>query len=224
MTIVNQEDKGWQEGIVIINTHIDDFIVVGQRQHDLEALAINLTAGGVEFEMMGEPNQYLGVRIVYRLDGATSVVQDHYWKMILERVGLSDSNPIRSPGPEIMQSLADPDNGGELATKADAAEFRSRLGGIQYAVNMTRQDPTWRIMQIYWHAAWRHPELITSSMCRRCYDMRRERGTSALHTIPTDSLTKMTTVSVFMRTATQISELQIRKAHPDGFCSWLAEQ
>jgi hypothetical protein len=133
-----------EETGVIIAMWVDDLVIFGKNLKDVDDLKAKLKA---EYEMkdLGELNYFLGVQV--HRDKAQKLIhinQSGYNRTILERFGMADSNPARTPLP-----------GGCHLTKAttndvltDQKEYQSMVGSLMYAMLATRPDLAQCIQQI----------------------------------------------------------------------------
>jgi hypothetical protein len=87
------------EGIVIIILYVDDITLLGDSSKEISRIKLVLSS---RFEMtdLGEIESYLGVRITRDRSLKTlEIDQSRYVREIIERFGMADSNPARTPLP-----------------------------------------------------------------------------------------------------------------------------
>jgi hypothetical protein len=98
--------------------------------------------GRLEITDLGEPEYYLGMRIVVRHDGSLSMAQDQYIKDVIERYGATDYKPSITPHGEGFHALEDPndESHGKKLEAEEAKEVRAVIGSAFYAATMTRPD------------------------------------------------------------------------------------
>jgi len=124
-------------GIVII-TYVDDFLLIGRKNKDLDALKTDLS-GRFEMQDMGPVQYFLGVRIVRdRKLRKLSLVQDAYFDKILKRFNMTQCKPISSPLDAGAMPQYVPFEG--KTTQGDISLYQEIIGSVQYAVLRTRPD------------------------------------------------------------------------------------
>jgi hypothetical protein len=87
------------EGIVIIILYVDDITLLGDSSKEISRIKLVLSS---QFEMtdLGEIESYLRVRITRNRSLKTlEIDQSRYVREIIERFGMADSNPARTPLP-----------------------------------------------------------------------------------------------------------------------------
>jgi hypothetical protein len=126
---------------VIVSTHVDDFQVFAESHGVMETFITDLS-NRLDVTDLGEPEHYLGMRIVIRHDGSLSMVQDQYLRDMLEKYEATDFKLAVTPHGEGFHTLEDPDNEqhGKKLEATDGTQIRAIIGSAFYAATMTRPD------------------------------------------------------------------------------------
>lgn len=117
---------------VYLVLYVDDLLIVGRKIQTIEKLKRRLS---VEFEMTdcGEAKFFLGMQIDYNLDrGDLKLSQDAAITKILEKFGMSDCNPTKSPMEKGLQLSRE--------GSSTAQPYRELLGSIMYLMLCVRPD------------------------------------------------------------------------------------
>ena len=124
--------------IIIIGIYVDDFIVVGSSVGCIDILMKRIAQ---EFEIKESPeiSAFLGLKIKETKDGF-ELSQEHYIDRILEKFGLSECKPVKSPG-DIQQKL----DGAVDSKSVDPTIYREMLGSLMYLSVGTRPDITFQV-------------------------------------------------------------------------------
>jgi hypothetical protein len=106
--------------------HVDDMIAMGAGAGDLISDIVTHFGG----EEMGDPDVYLGLKIV-RNDDGVHISQPHYVHDLLVRFNLADANPVNTP--VLVGHLS-------KGTLNENPLFRSMIGSAMFAATHTRPD------------------------------------------------------------------------------------
>ena len=80
---------------IYITIWVNDLLIAGKNQRDIAAVKAQL-AGEFEMKDLGELKHFLGMKIT-RTGDRISIDQSSYIRQILERYGMSNSNPVSTP-------------------------------------------------------------------------------------------------------------------------------
>ena len=123
---------------------VDDLIILGKGMDGIKQLKKDLNA---EFEMkdMGELRYFLGIKVTRdREERQLTIDQNTYIRMILERFGMEDCNPVSTPiatGTKLQQASIED-------VLVDQQNYQSMVGSIMYAMLCTRPDLAYAISQL----------------------------------------------------------------------------
>jgi hypothetical protein len=95
------------DATIIIGTHVDDFLIFARSQGQMDGF-IDVINGRIEVTDLGEPEYYLGIRIVARNDGSLSLVQDEYAASVLDRYGATQYKAAATPHAHDFTRLENP--------------------------------------------------------------------------------------------------------------------
>ncbi|WVZ88501.1 hypothetical protein U9M48_035018 [Paspalum notatum var. saurae] len=123
-----------KEGILIVGVYVDDLIVTGSEQQEINKFKSEMAA---KFKMshLGMLTYYLGIE-VRQGKQAIELCQSAYALKLLERAGLKGCNPTQVPMQEKPKL--------STAEKVDATHYRSLVGGLRYLTH-TRPDITFAV-------------------------------------------------------------------------------
>jgi hypothetical protein len=126
---------------VIVSTHVDDFQIFAEDHNSMEGFITDLSTR-LEVTDLGEPEHYLGMRIIIRHDGSLSIAQDQYVRDMLEKYGATGLKPSATPHGEGFHALEDPNSEqhGKKLEALDGTRIRAVIGSAFYAATMTRPD------------------------------------------------------------------------------------
>jgi hypothetical protein len=126
---------------IIITTHVDDFQIFAESTEAMESF-MEALGKRLKITDLGEPEHYLGMRIVTRHDGSLSMVQDQYIPDVIDRYGANDLKPSTTPHGEGFHSLEDPNSEyhGKELNATESTDVRAIVGSAFYAATMTRLD------------------------------------------------------------------------------------
>lgn len=124
-----------------IAVYVDDFILISDDQKAIDHLKSELST---KFKMkdMGEISSVLGINIVRdRKSGLISIDQTQYIQGVLERFGMTDSNPAATPM-DRNQKLSLEMCPIDQRQRADMVNvpYQEAIGSIMYAAQLTRPD------------------------------------------------------------------------------------
>ena len=129
---------------IILAMWVDDFLIFGKGMSGINDLKAQLQQ---EFEMkdLGDLKYFLGIQV--NRDRSRKLIHIHqagYINMILERYGMQNSNPAKTPlsaGTKLVKAEVD-----DVLT--DSTQFQSIVGSQMYAMQGTRPDLAQSIQQI----------------------------------------------------------------------------
>jgi hypothetical protein len=128
--------------------YVDDIILVSSSQSAADALVHSL---GADFAVkdLGKLHYFLGVEVAPRANGLV-MTQKKYSLDFLQRAGMLKCKTTTTPMSTTDKITA---VDGELLSSADATEYRSIVGGLQY-LTITRQDISYAVNRVcqYLHA------------------------------------------------------------------------
>jgi hypothetical protein len=126
---------------VIVSTHVDDFQVFASDERMMD-LFIEELGKRLRITDLGEPEHYLGMRVIIRHDDSLSIVQDQYIKELLEKYDATDLKGATTPHAEGFQTLENPNDAkhGTKLPSDEATRVRAIIGSAYYATTMTRPD------------------------------------------------------------------------------------
>ena len=122
---------------LMLSVHVDDQLIACNNRKYLDAFKITLNA---EFECKdsGPVSYFLGFNIHRdRTQNKLFMSQEHYLESILDRFGMSDCNPARTPLPTNFRPIPATDTEYEGAKHYP---FAQAVGAILYASTITRPD------------------------------------------------------------------------------------
>ena len=122
--------------------YVDDIILVSSSQYAADALVCSL---GADFAVkdLGKLHYFLGVEVTSRATGLV-LTQKKYSLELLQRAGMLKCKPTTTPMSSTDKITA---VDGELLSPADATEYRSIVGGLQY-LTITRPDISYAVNRV----------------------------------------------------------------------------
>ena len=172
---VYRRQKG--DSITIIILYVDDITLMGDSKNHILQVKRSL-AKTYEMTDLGEIQSFLGMRISRDRPNRTLYIdQEHYLNGVLERFGLAQSNPVRTPLPSgaklVSPLVADPDH---VADPELIAQYQSLIGSLLYAEIGTRPDIAYAVTRLskYGH----HPSKELMGYAKHI--LRYIRGTTSL--------------------------------------------
>jgi len=119
-------------GLVIVGVYVDDLIVTGAEQRDIDAFKEKMKS---MFRMsdLGLLTYYLGIE-VEQTGNAITLRQSAYARKLLERSGLGECRACQTPMEEKVKLSKD-----STAPLVDATSYRSIVGALRYLTH-TRPD------------------------------------------------------------------------------------
>ena len=147
--VYHRQDAGGSTIIIIL--YVDDITILGDKLRAIENLKATL-ANRYEMTDLGEIDSYLGVRIkrdrsIRRLD----IDQSRYISEIVNRFGLADSNPARTPLPAGAETHL-VKNTGE-ATASEIKYYQQIIGSLLYVQIGTRPDISFAVGRLAQYAS-----------------------------------------------------------------------
>lgn len=124
------------EDRVMIAVYVDDLVLAG---NELQLITSAKRQLSTRFKMkdLGELHYFLGIEVVQdRRDGWTWIGQTEYATKLLERFGMQDSKPVKTPS----------DTGGRLTKRGageqtvDGEKYQAAVGSLLYLSTRTRPD------------------------------------------------------------------------------------
>ena len=147
--VYHRLDAGGSTLIIIL--YVDDITILGDKLADVKNLKITL-AGRYEMTDLGEIESYLGVRIkrdrsIKRLD----IDQSRYISEIVDRFGLADCNPARTPLPSGAEALLVKHTG--QASADEIKYYQQIIGSLLYVQIGTRPDVSFAVGRLAQYAS-----------------------------------------------------------------------
>lgn len=129
--------------IAILVCYVDDLLIGGTKA-EVTKIEKELTT---TYKMTcGDVNHFLGMRIVRDKSGKISLSQDSYIKQLLARFNMTDCNPVKVPGTDILSKKDQPSTKEEKAEMAKKP-YRQLIGALQYLAVCTRPDIVFSVNQ-----------------------------------------------------------------------------
>jgi hypothetical protein len=126
---------------ILVATYVDDIIVASRSLNDIINFE-NIIATRLRVKLIGAAKYLLGWKISEH-DGDTVISQGAYVSRILEKFGMADSHPVKTPSLKEQQTHQDQDE------ESTTFPYRELVGSLLYVANSTRPD----IAQAVNHAA-----------------------------------------------------------------------
>ncbi|WVZ94594.1 hypothetical protein U9M48_040467 [Paspalum notatum var. saurae] len=117
-----------EHGQLVVGVYVDDLVIIGASKKEIEAFKAQMKK---TFRMsdLGLLTYYLGIEVEQRKDGIT-LCQSSYARKLLERSGMGECRPNKTPMEEKLKLSKD-----SKAGKVDATSYRSIIGGLRYLVH-----------------------------------------------------------------------------------------
>ena len=122
--------------------YVDDIILVSSSQSAVDALVCSLDTD-FAVKDLGKLHYFLGVEVASRADGLI-LTQKKYSLDLLQRAGMLKCKTTTTPMSSTDKITA---VDGELLSSADATEYRSIVGGLQY-LTITRPDISYAVNRV----------------------------------------------------------------------------
>ena len=122
--------------------YVDDIILVSSSQYAADALVCSLSAD-FAVKDLGKLHYFFGVEVTSRATGLV-LTQKKYSLELLQRAGMLKCKPTTTPMSSTDKITA---VDGELLSPADATEYRSIVGGLQY-LTITRPDISYAVNRV----------------------------------------------------------------------------
>jgi hypothetical protein len=117
-----------------ILVYVDDIIVVSSSEEATSTLLCNLEKD-FALKDLGELHYFLGIE-VEKINGGILLSQNKYVEDLLQKTGMFSCKPVQTP---LSTSEKLSSHIGDLLGLADATNYRSIVGGLQY-LSLTRPD------------------------------------------------------------------------------------
>ena len=169
--VYHRQDDG---GTLIIILYVDDITILGDNLKSVNKLKSTLS-NRYEMTDLGEIDSYLGVRI--KRDRSTKrleIDQSRYVLEIVDRFGLSDTNPALTPLPTGADVHLEKYDG--QASQGDIKLFQQMIGSLLYVQIGTRPDIAFAVSRLSQYASNPSPDHIRLAK----YVLRYLKGTSDL--------------------------------------------
>ena len=128
----------YTNGEVIIDTHVDDFLILSADDTRNDQVLQSLSES-FKIKDLGEAKRFLGVEIEYDRDAKTVTLrQTKYIDDILNRFGMQESNEKSTP--ILPGECLDTDVAGPNLDAEDRHRYQSATGALNYLCCMTRPD------------------------------------------------------------------------------------
>ena len=121
-TLFTKRDKG---DLILCQIYVDDIIFGSPNIHLCKKFAASMTKN-FEMSLIADLKLFLGIQIQQFQEGI-SLSQAKYLKDILEKFGMSDASPCKTPMPTKIVLIEDP-NG----IPFDPPIYRSMIGSLLY--------------------------------------------------------------------------------------------
>jgi hypothetical protein len=169
--VYHRQDDG---GMVIIILYVDDITILGDNLKCVNEVK-SFLSNRYEMTDLGEIDSYLGVRIKRdRSSKRIEIDQSKYVLEIVNRFGLSDANPARTPLPTGADVYLEKYKG--EASSADIKLFQQMIGSLLYVQIGTRPDISFAVSRLAQYASNPSPDHIRLAK----YVLRYLKGTSDL--------------------------------------------
>jgi hypothetical protein len=149
--VYQRRDGGDKIDTIIIILYVDDITLLGNAIKDIKEIKIAL-ANRYEMTDLGEIDSYLGVRITRdRSLKRLEIDQSRYISEIVDRFGMADANPARTPlpaGAEVHLIKYD----GE-ATSREIKDYQKLIGSLLYVQIGTRPDISFAVSRLAQYAS-----------------------------------------------------------------------
>ena len=129
---VHTNDKGEKTYITL---HIDDFLIASENEDDLATIK-GLLVERFEMKDLRIIEKFLGIDIEYREDGSIKLHQEQYLCNLLKCHGMQDCNTISMP----LDTSIKLTKATDIEPLANSKEYASIVGGLMFAVSVTRPD------------------------------------------------------------------------------------
>ena len=129
----------------IIAVYVDDLIICCKSLQHITDMKDKLSSR-YNMKDLGDLNYFLGVKIVLDYKkGLVSLLQTSYVEKILERFGMSQSKPVKTPY-EISTQLTSASEGEKLYP--NLTEYQAAVGALIYLTTHTRPDIAFAVGQV----------------------------------------------------------------------------
>lgn len=129
--ILNSDPCVFRRESVWILLYVDDIIMIGPREPEIEAVKKSLKAR-LDIKDIGNLSQFLGVRFIRDREGAW-LSQSQYIATVLQKFGLSDCKSVATP---MCISLGD----SEHSESIDQTSYQEMIGTLLFLSTRTRPD------------------------------------------------------------------------------------
>lgn len=125
---------------IIILVYVDDGIVIHRDSHQVREL---LEAMKNEFKItVGPVDRYLGIEIEQLNDGSIFITQSGYARKLLQRFGMEEAKPVKTPLDEHTDLNA------AESKEAVGVPFRELVGSLMFLATCTRPDLMFALSKI----------------------------------------------------------------------------
>ena len=139
------------DGPLIVILYVDDITILGASLEAVKCLKANL-AKRYEMSDLGEIESYLGVRITRdRPNRCLQIDQAGYTRDIIDRFGMADANPNKTPLPAGADVLLVKYDG--EASSSDVKHYQSLIGSLLYVQIGTRPDISFAVSHLAQYSA-----------------------------------------------------------------------
>jgi hypothetical protein len=127
---------------LVVGVYVDDLIIMGESRSELSAFKAEMKK---VFKMtdLGALSYYLGIE-VHQDDRGISLCQTKYAKQLLEKVGLSQCNPSKTPM-EVKLKLSKIGD----SSSVDSTKYQSLIESLRYLLH-TRPELTFSVNYLSW--------------------------------------------------------------------------
>ncbi|EJF55486.1 hypothetical protein DICSQDRAFT_25697, partial [Dichomitus squalens LYAD-421 SS1] len=153
--------KKTRRGLVIIGVHVDDMIALADTTSLMDDFATEL-AKHVKITNMGPPTLFLGLEFSRdRTAHTLTICQSQYILRVLERFGMTDSNPVSTPldpNVKLVKCAEDAD-----LTEMRKCPYQAVIGSLMYAALGTRPDIAYAVQALLQYNSRYGPEHWTAA-------------------------------------------------------------
>lgn len=139
-------------GVLIIHLHVDDSLLVCSSKLLLDSFVTFLDSV-FDVKWTKSPSLYLGIKVSFDAVNRTcSLSQSHYIESTLDRFGMTNCNPVKTPLP--VKTFLRSGDVGQLEAAKDKP-YQQLVGCLQWIASSTRPDIAHAVSQLSrFNAAW----------------------------------------------------------------------
>ena len=142
------EEHGWivsaydpsifinREQDLIMSVYVDDILLLGQDERKINQMKATL-ASTFQMTDLGLCSYYLGMHVQHGKDGGVKIHQAAYVQQILERFGLQDIAPVKTPMKTNVKLMK---HSGPPESLTFQRTYQSKVGSLNYAMVVSRPD------------------------------------------------------------------------------------